>query len=281
MTRCTAKTIVITGASDGIGAELARQLAAERPRLVLAARTLSGLEAVASQCRAAGAEAIVVPTDFGDREQCRRLIETAEATNGGIDVLINNVGVSTHASLADALDHGLFERLLRVNLMGSAWCTRDALPSLKTRGGQILAVCSLAGRLGIAQRTAYCASKFAQDGFFQALRVELEGTGVGVTIAYPGLVATGFAAHSLDARGRPYGLSIVKRDSAMAVEDCAAQILASVRKRRAEVVLTGRGRLALWLKLLSPGFVDRMTRNTVSRAKQNPARAVSGCAAER
>jgi short-subunit dehydrogenase len=279
MTRYTDKTIVIAGASDGIGAELARQLAPERPRLVLAARTQAGLEAVAAQCRAAGAEAIVVPTDVGEREQCRRLIGTAVQSFGGIDLLVNNVGVSTHASLADALDGGMFERLLRVNLMGSAWCTRDALPSLQQRGGQILAVCSLAGRLGIAQRTAYCASKFAQDGFFQALRAELQGSGVSVTIAYPGLVVTGFAAHSLDAEGRPFGQAVVRRDRSMPAPECAARMVAGLRKRQAEIVMTGRGRLALWLKLLSPELVDRMTRSTIKRAKQGAAESGVGPAA--
>ncbi|MFN7780509.1 MAG: SDR family oxidoreductase [Betaproteobacteria bacterium] len=267
MTQYAGKTIVVTGASDGIGAELARQLAADKPRLVLAARNAAGLEAVAAQCRALGAEALVVPTDVGEREQCERLIAAAAQVGGGIDVLIHNVGVSTHASLADALDHGMFERVLRVNLMGSVWCTRAALASLKARRGRILAVCSLAGRLGIAHRTAYCASKFAQDGFFQALRAELEGSGVSVTIAYPGLVATGFAAHSLDAQGRAYGQWIIKRNQAMAVEDCAARILAGLATGKAEVVLTGRGRLALWLKLLSPSLVDRLTRSTVKKAK--------------
>ena len=268
MTRYTDKTVVVTGASDGIGAELARQLAPERPRLVLAARSEAGLAAVAAQCRAAGAEVTIVPTDVGSPDPCRRLIDTAARYGGGIDVLVNNVGVSTHAALDDALDAGLFERLLAVNLMGSVWCTRAALPYLRARGGQILAVCSLAGRLGIARRTAYCASKFAQDGFFQALRAELQGSGVSVTIAYPGLVATGFAAHSLDAQGKPFGKAIVRQDRAMPVQECAAQILAGLRGRRAEVVLTGRGRLALWLKLLSPGLVDRMTRSTIERAKQ-------------
>jgi short-subunit dehydrogenase len=262
------QTVVITGASDGIGAELARRLAPEGPHLVLAARGAAALEAVAATCRGLGAQVTVQATDVADAAQCQRLIEVAAQAGGGIDVLVNNVGVSTHAPLAEAVDSGLFEQVLRVNVMGSVWCTRYALPQLLARRGQIVAVCSLAGRLGIAQRSAYCASKFAQDGFFQALRAELRGSGVAVSLIYPGFVATGFAAHSLDAHGQPYGKAVVTPARAMSVAECAGRILAAMRARRPETVLTGVGRVALWLKLLAPTAVDRLTGRTVQRAKQ-------------
>jgi len=264
--------IVITGASDGIGAELARRLAAQGSHLVLAARGRERLEVVAGQCRTAGAASVLaLPTDVSVVTECEALITRARTELGGIDVLLNNAGVSTHAPLEDAVDGELFERLLQVNLMGSVWCTRHALPALRASKGQLVAVCSLAGRLGLSRRSAYCASKFAQDGFFQALRSELDETGVTVTVAYPGFVASGFAEHSLDAAGNPGGVAAVNPSSAMSVETCAELILEAMADRRPEVVMTPRGRFALWLKLLSPTLVDRMSRSTVAAAKRKAA----------
>lgn len=264
------KRVVITGASDGVGAELARRLAQAGAKLVLAARSKARLDQVADECRALGASAISVVTDVGEAAQCHALIDRAVGEFGGLDWLINNAGVSTHATLDEALDGELFEQVMRVNLMGSVWCTRAALPHLRQSRGQLVAVCSLAGRLGIAQRTAYCASKFAQDGFFSALRSELEPAGVTVTIAYPGLVASGFAEHSLNRHGVPAGVKVIKREAVMSVEDCAAQILAAARRRKPELVMTWVGRVALWLRLISPTLVDRLTRRTVAAAKHAP-----------
>ncbi len=264
----TDQRILITGASDGIGAELARQLSADRPKLVLAARNREGLERVAADCRARGAEVLVVPTDVGDERQCQALLDATRSRFDGLDVLVNNAGVSTHASLDDALDTGLFDRLLRVNLMGSVWCTRAALPMQRASQGRLVTVCSLAGRLGIAHRTAYCTSKFAQDGFFQALRAELFGSGVSVTLVYPGFVASGFAEHSLGRDGKAAGIPVVKREAVMSVETCAAHVLTAATKRSLEVVLTPEGKVGMALKLVSPALVDGLARRTVARSKK-------------
>ena len=118
------KVIVITGASDGIGAELARQLAPEKPKLVLAARRLDVLDGVAAQCVAAGAEAIAVRCDVGVEADCRNLAEAALARFGRIDVLVNNAGVSGHARFEEVTDFAWYEDMMRVNFMGSLWCTR-------------------------------------------------------------------------------------------------------------------------------------------------------------
>lgn len=256
-------TYVITGASDGIGAELARQLAARwrgAASLVLAARDRAKLVEVAAQCEGLGADAMAVPTDVTREEQCRALIHTAVHHFGGIDCLVNNAGVSAHAMFEDvaAADLGWYQDLMTVNLWGSVWCTHAALPHLKATRGQVVAVSSLAGLVGVPGRTAYSATKFAMTGFFEALRTELKPAGVAVTIAYPGVVDTEIRRRGLNAQGQPAGRSGLKEEGAMPVDECATQILEAMADRRREVVMTARGKLGRFVKLLAPGVVENM-----------------------
>jgi NAD(P)-dependent dehydrogenase (short-subunit alcohol dehydrogenase family) len=257
------KTIVITGASDGIGAELARQWAKAEGAgvaLVLAARQTDKLQQVADACRALGAQVLLQRTDVGVQADCIALMAAAVQRFGGIDILVCNAGVSAHAELADIQPHDLrwTEDLMRINLWGSVWCTHAALPNLKARRGQVVAVSSLAGLVGVPGRTAYCASKFAQTGFFEALRVELLPHGVGVTIAYPGVVNTQIRYRGYNAQGQPAGVSGLKEDDAMPVQTCAALILRGAAQRQRDVVMTGKGKLGRWMKLIAPTLVDKL-----------------------
>jgi short-subunit dehydrogenase len=254
----TDQVVVITGASDGIGAELARQLSGERPRLLLAARSADRLEAVAADCRARGAQALALATDVTDETQCRALIDRAVGAHGRLDVLVNNAGVSMHAWFEDTTDFSTYERLLRVNFLSCVALTRHALPHLKQSRGLIVGVSSLAGKTGVPARTAYCASKFAMSGFFEALRIELAGTGVDVSMIYPGVVATGIRRNGLNAEGKQAGVSGLAEDDAMPVEECVRQMIAAMRARRRELVMTPRAKVGLWLKLFAPQLVDRM-----------------------
>lgn len=255
--------IVITGASDGIGAEIARQLASvgnASTALVLAARDVAKLEQVAAQCQALGAQSWVVKTDVGVQADCRNLVDQTVQKFGRIDALINNAGISAQALFEDVKDGdlGWYEDLMRVNLWGSVWCTHAALAHLKASKGSIVAVSSLAGLIGVPGRTAYCASKFAMTGFFEALRTELKGAGVSVTTAYPGVVATQIRARGLNAQGTAAGSSGLKEDNAMPVEECARLIIDGMNRRQREVVMTSQGKLGRWVKLAAPGVVENM-----------------------
>lgn len=255
------KTFVITGASDGIGAELARQLAAKyraQAALVLAARSRDKLDAVARQCESLGATCLVVPTDVADEVQCRALVAAAMERFGRIDCLVNNAGVSAQALFGEvkAQDLHWYQDLMAINLWGAVWCTHAALPHLKASRGSIVAVSSLAGLVGVPGRTAYSATKFAMTGFFEALRAELKTAGVSVTTAYPGVVATQIRYRGYNARGVPAGSSGLKEDDAMSVEECARLILDGMEARRREVVMTAKGKLGRFLKLLAPGKVE-------------------------
>ncbi len=257
------KTIIITGASDGIGAEMARQLAASHGSevaLVLAARNEALLQQVAGQCAAHGAQTLTVQTDVSQPVQCRRLIAATVAEFGRIDALINNAGRSAQALFADvkAEDLGWYEDLMRVNLWGGIWCTHAALPHLKAARGSIVAVSSLAGLIGVPGRNAYSASKFAVTGFFEALRAELKIAGVSVTIAYPGVVATQTRYRGYNAAGVAAGASGLREDGAMSVEECARLIIEGMQRRRREVVMGRRSKIGRLLKLLAPAMVENM-----------------------
>lgn len=256
-------TTIITGASDGIGAEMARQLARQhggKAALVLAARNVELLHAVAAQCQALGAQTLVVPTDVSIEAQCRALVDQTMQRFGRVDALINNAGISAQALFSDVKAEGLgwYEQLMRINLWGSVWCTHAALPHLKASQGHIVAVSSLAGLVGVPGRTAYSASKFAMTGFFEALRTELRGAGVSVTTAYPGVVLTNIRSRGLNAAGQAAGSSGLKEDNAMTVEECARLILEGMAKREREVVMTTKGKLGRFIKLLLPGVVEKM-----------------------
>lgn len=258
MSRFAGKVIAITGASEGIGAELARQFAGKAVWLALAARNLEKLEKVADECRALGAEAFAVRCDVSVEADCRNFIEETARKYSSLGILVNNAGVSGHARLEEVTDFSWYETMMRVNYMGSLYCTRHALPHLRKSRGLIVAVSSLAGKVGVPGRTAYSPTKAAQAIFFEALRLELHGSGVDVTIVYPGVVATGIRIHGYGPDGRPAGKSGLKEDRAMSVEECARQIIQAIHARKRELVMTLQARIGLWLKLPFPELVDRM-----------------------
>jgi len=252
------KVLAITGASEGIGAELARQVSGKNVWLALAARNLEKLEAVAAECRARGAEALAIRCDVGVESDCRHFIEETARKYSSLDILVNNAGVSGHADFEEVTDFGWYEAMMRVNYMGSVYCTRYAIPHLRKSRGQIVALSSLAGRFSIPGRTGYGPSKAAQAMFFDALRLELRQSGIDITIVYPGVVATEFRLHGYGPDGLPAGKSGIPEDKAMPVAECVRQIIAATRARKRELVMTLPGKFGLWLKLALPNVVDRM-----------------------
>ncbi len=259
------KVIAITGASEGIGAELARQASGKGVWLALAARNLEKLEAVAEECRVRGAEAVAVRCDVSVEDDCRNFIEATVRKYDSLDILVNNAGVSGHARFEEVTDFAWYEAIMRVNYFGSLYCARHALPHLKRRRGQIVAVSSLAGRVGVPGRTAYGPTKAAQALFHEALRLELRDSGVDVTVVYPGVVATDIRVHGYGPDGRPAGRSGLREERAMSVHECARQILAATLARKRQLVMTLQAKIGLWLQLVAPDVVDRMVLKQVKK----------------
>ncbi|MEO7093247.1 MAG: SDR family oxidoreductase [Polyangiales bacterium] len=259
------KTIVITGASTGIGEELAVALAGRGANLVLAARGKEGLEEAARRCVNAGGHAIVVPTDVTDPEACRALIDRAVEAFGGIDALVANAGISMWARFKEVTDLTLFERIMKVNYLGAVYCTHFALPHLEKRKGLLVAISSLTGKTGVPTRTGYAASKHAMQGFFDSLRIELMDTGVDVLVVSPGFVATDIRARALGPDGKSLEESPreEKHKDTMDVHTCVAIIVKAMQQRTREVVMTPRAKVGLFLKLVAPKLVDRIAARAV------------------
>jgi short-subunit dehydrogenase len=258
------KVVVITGASKGIGAELARQLAAQGAKLVLAARDVADLEKVAAQCREAGGSATTVRADVTVDRDCAAIMTGAALAYERIDVLVNNAGATMWARFEEIEDVSIMDRIMQVNYMGAVRCTKHALPYLRQSRGLLVGIASLTALTGVPTRSGYCASKHAMRGFFDSLRIELMGTGVDVTMIYPGFVDTGIRENSAGPDGKPIGHVPVRLDM-MSVEECARITLAAMRSRRREVVMTARGKMGAWLKLVAPGVVDRMAKRVIEQ----------------
>jgi NAD(P)-dependent dehydrogenase (short-subunit alcohol dehydrogenase family) len=261
------QVIIITGASSGIGWELALQLAEQGARLVLAARSAEKLVELAELCRKRGGQALAVPTDITRPEACKALIAQAQAAFGRIDMLVNNAGATMWAPFDQVQDITIFEKIIQVNYLGSMYCTYFALPYLKQSRGRIVAVSSLAGKAGVPTRSGYAASKHAMVGFFDSLRVELEGSGVSITLVYPGFIATGMQARAYGADGNPLGYNPLQVEKVMTTEECARLILRAAARRRREEIMTLRGKVGQWLKLVAPGLVDQIARKAIAEGK--------------
>jgi short-subunit dehydrogenase len=259
--------VVITGASDGIGREMALQLADQGAWLALAARDAAKLESAAAECRARGGRAVAIPTDVGDEAQCRRLVERAVEEYSRIDTLVNNAGVSMWARLDEVTDLAPFETMMRVNYMGSVWCTHAALPHLKRSRGRIVGISSLTGLTGVPTRSGYAASKHAMAGFFDSLRIELADEGVSVTMVYPGFVSTGIRTRAFGPDGKPLKANPVHESEVMTPEECARQSIAAAAARRRGLVMTARAKVGQWIKLVAPAVVDRIARKAIEQGR--------------
>jgi short-subunit dehydrogenase len=259
--------VIITGASSGIGRELALQLAGQGAWLALAARNTERLEEVATRCRQRGAKALAVPTDVAGQAQCENLIKRTVAEYGRIDTLINNAGITMWAEFKEMQDLTPLEQIMQVNYFGSVYCTHYALPHLKKTRGRIVGISSLAGKMGIPTRSGYAASKHAMAGFFDTLRIEVQDDGISVTMIYPGFVGTEVRERAFGADGQPLGDSPVQEDKVMTVETCARLIIKAAARRKREEVMTLRAKVGMWLKLIAPGIPDRIARRAIKQGR--------------
>jgi short-subunit dehydrogenase len=245
-------TVVITGASRGIGRAVAVQAARRGARVGLIARSAADLEKVRGQI---GATSATAPADVADRDQVGAAIRSLEEALGPTDVLVANAGIGAYGAFADIpLDE--VERLVRVNLLGTVYPLKAVLPGMLERGrGHLVVVSSVAGRFGSPFEAAYAATKFAQTGMAEAMSVELEGRGVGVSIVNPGVVDTDF----FETRGHAYDRPFPKPISADRV---AGAVVGAVESGRREVFVPRWFKYALAVRHLSPGLYAHGTRRS-------------------
>ena len=242
--------VIVTGGSQGVGEQLAYQLAEQGAWLALAARHADELEVVAEACRKRGGRAISIPTDLTDETQCQQLIERTVAEYGRIDTLINNAGLGYPRHFASLTDLHTIRAEIDLNYLGTVYCTYYALPYLKQTRGRIVGINSFGGQIGIPGTSGYNASKHAMRGFLNTLRVELRGSGVSVSVAYLGAIRTERLKEAMGDN--------INKIPTMDPKRTAELILRQAARRQREQVMTFAGKFMVWLNKWSPALVDRI-----------------------
>ena len=251
MNNFTGKTVWITGASAGIGAALARILAARGAKLILSARSADKLEMVRQGCLNPDNHICLV-MDLADPASIEAAWSRLQALSCTVDILINNAGMTQRARVTETRTD-VYRLLLEVNFMAAVELTKKVLPGMLERGtGQIVAVSSLMGKFSSPQRSGYAAAKHALQGFMDALRAEVHDAGIRVLVASPGFVNTDVSRNALRGDGTLHGKMDPEQAAAISAENCAGQIVAAMAKERAEVFPGGKERIGLLLHRLSP-----------------------------
>ncbi len=251
--------ILVTGASQGIGKSLAEEAARRGAKVLAAARSTDLLDELARSIHAAGGILESVQADVTSAADRQRMVVAAEQSFGGLDVLINNAGIGATGHFADVSAERL-RAIMEVNFFGLTETTRACLPLLKQgRTPAIVNVSSIAGKRGIPARSEYSASKFAVQGFSEALRAELAKDGIDVLVVCPGLTQTNFSKNMLEQKAK------VQMDHlrGMTPEAVAKATLRALERGTNEVCLTLTGRLLVWVSRFLPRLADRIARRKV------------------
>jgi short-subunit dehydrogenase len=258
------KVVVITGCSSGIGNSLALLYAKMGATVVLSARREKELQTLAEECKKAGAgSALVVVTDVSKESDCKSLIEKTIANYKKIDVLILNAGVSSMLTVSEMPDLVAQRELFEINYWGCVYCAFHARKYLEDSKGSICVTSSLLGKQSAPSRSMYSASKHALHGFFNALRMELEGK-VSVTIACPGFVYSEIHENALGKGSK------VERDTSqfMSSEECASIMVEAIEDHVAEEVMTMKGKIGVYLKPFIPDIVDNFAKKQILSVKK-------------
>lgn len=263
------KVVIITGASSGIGKALAFAFGQEGASIVITGRREDALNSVSAELSKAGINNLAIVADVSVAKDNELMVAKTIEKFGKIDILINNAGISMRAMFEDC-DLSVIETLMNINFYGTVYATKYALPYIKASKGSIVGISSIAGYRGLPVRAGYSASKFAMNGFLEALRTELLHTGVHVLTACPGFTASNIRMASLGADGSNKGDSMRDEGKMMSSEEVAQYILKAVQQRKRDLVLTGQGKLTVFLNKWLPGLMDSMVYNTLAKEKDSP-----------
>lgn len=263
------KVVIITGATSGIGRGCAEVFGKEGAKLVITGRNEERMNAVKQRLEQMGVDFHAVIMDASLEEDNRRMVEETVNRFGRIDILISNAGISMRA-LFEELSLDTFRKVMDINFSGSVYATKFALPYILKSAGSIVAVSSINGHRGTPGRTAYTASKYAMEGFFEALRTEVMNRKVHVMVVSPGFTGTNIRNAALDKDGKAQGESPRDEGRMMTPEQVARAILNGIRNKKRDIVLTPFGRLVVFLNKWLPGWMDRMAYREMAREKDSP-----------
>jgi short-subunit dehydrogenase len=258
MTVFANKVVVVTGGSEGIGKALVDAFLHAGAKVATCARNHDKLYQL--QASYPGQPLLVQATDVSKEADCRNFIEAVVKTFGTVDILINNAGISMRSMVAD-VELDTLRKVMDINFWGTVYCTKFALPYITQNKGTIAGISSIAGYRGLPGRSGYSASKFAVNGWLEALRTELLESGVNVMWVCPGFTASNIRNAALNADGNAQGESPLDEDKLMTAEECAIHILSAIEKRKRTLVLTGKGKQTVYLNRFFPALADKLVRN--------------------
>lgn len=251
------KVVVVTGGSEGIGKALVELLLQKGARVAACGRSYEKLHKL--QTNQAGKQLHIATADVSKESDCRNFIESSIKTFGTIDILINNAGVSMRALFKDA-EMETLHTLMNVNFWGTVYCTKFALNEIIKNKGAIIGVSSVAGFRGLPGRTGYSASKFAVNGFLEALRTEVMDDGVNVMWISPGFTSSNIRNVALDKDAKPQKENPMDEDKMMSAEECADNILKAIEKNKRTVVLTFLGLRTVLMNKFFPALTDKLVK---------------------
>jgi short-subunit dehydrogenase len=249
------KVIAVTGGSDGIGKALVDLLIEAGAKVSTCARNEQKLQ---NQFKPNN-NLLLVKADVAIEADCKNYIEKTLSQFGQIDVLINNAGISMHGEFADT-DLSVFKQVMDINYFGVLYCTKYAIESVKTHKGSIVGISSIAGYRGLPGRSGYSASKFALNGWLEALRTELLEDGVNVLTVSPGFTKSNIRNVALNEKGNQQGESPLDESELMTSEVCAQHILNAIDARKRSLVLTFNGKRTVVINKLFPSWADKLVR---------------------
>ncbi len=263
------KVIIITGASSGIGKALAINAAKRKAKVVLAARNEANLQEVHQAIKDIGGDSLLIRCDVTKEEECKKMVDICLEKYGKLDILINNAGISMRAILEEA-ETSVIRDVMEINFFGTVNCTKHALKPILAQKGSIVGVSSIAGYKGLPGRTGYSASKFAMQGFLEALRIENIKKGLHVLIACPGFTASNIRNKALGKDGNVQGETPRDEQKMMSAEEVAKRILDGVEKRKNTLIMTFNGKVTVLLNKFFPKLVDKLVYNHMSKEPNSP-----------
>lgn len=255
MGRFEGKSVLITGAAGGIGAALCHAFAREGASIALMDVNTAAMEDVQTKLIESGARTTAVTTDITNALNCQTAVEHVLSEFGGIDVLINNAGI-THYSLAEHTDPNVIKRVLDVNFIGAVHCTTAALPSLIERRGAIGVISSIAGFAPLVGRAGYCASKHALHGYFETLRCEVKRHRVGVTMICPGFTRSDLDKTALTATGSVSTSGRTQVGESGDPNILGQAVVDSIAKRRRILIHSSLGKASWFVRRCAPALYD-------------------------
>lgn len=249
------KVVVVTGGTDGIGKALVDILLKQGAKVATCGRNHDKLYSLQAEYPSSPLHTMVA--DVSSENDCRRFIETTIKVFGGIDVLINNAGVSMRALLKET-ETDVIKKVMDINFYGTVYCTKYALASIIEKKGVIVGVSSIAGYRGLPGRSGYSASKYAVQGWLESIKTELMDDGVHVMWVCPGFTTSNIRNAALNNEGKSHGETPMDEGKMMSSEECAEHILKAIQKRKRTLVLTFTGKRTVFMQKFFPKLADKM-----------------------